>query len=80
MTLPQVQEVFTYWRESPPTHELLSMLARVYTTWEPSVEDTKESREASLEARWKAGAMNPADMLALYQKTGGKVEGTRPGA
>ncbi len=35
MTLPDVQRLFDYWREHPPEHELVAMMARVYTTWRP---------------------------------------------
>jgi hypothetical protein len=80
MTFPEVYDLFAYWREHPPEHELQAMLARVYTTWEPPARDVSpEEHQKSLEARWKAGAMNPADLLSLFEKTGGRVEGVMPG-
>lgn len=54
-------------------NETLALLARVYTTWEPTGKEmTEEERaaahQASLEARWKAGAMNAKQ---LFEAMGG---------
>jgi hypothetical protein len=69
MTLPQALELFQYWKAFPPEHELVQMFARVYTTWKPedkpmTEEEQRAAHQASLEARWKAGAMNPAQIMA----------------
>ncbi len=69
MTLPEALELLQFWEHSPPENEILTMLARIYTTWEPkrSTSATEEERQAahqaSLEARWKAGAMNAKQLL-----------------
>ena len=70
MTLSQARRIFAYWDISPPEHEMLALLARAYTTWEPANarEMTPEQHQASLEARWKAGAMNVKQLL---EATGG---------
>lgn len=72
MTLPQAYELFDYWRNFPPEHEILAMLARVYTSWEPENARpmTPEEHRASLEARWKAGAMN---VKQIFEATGGVI-------
>ncbi len=72
MTLPQAEEILGYWRNSPPEHEMLAMFARVYTTWEPADAKpmTPEEHRKSLEDRWKAGAMNPAQ---LFKAMGGNI-------
>jgi hypothetical protein len=77
MPFPQCIELFDYWRRCPPTHEMLAMFARVYTTWEPGGAKTMTSEEwqaahrASLEQRWKSGQfMSVAD---LFKATGGKL-------
>lgn len=65
MTFPQAMELFEYWSSFPPEHEILAMLARAYTTWEPqdSKPMTAEMHRESLEARWKSGAMNAKQMF-----------------
>lgn len=65
--------LFDYWREHPPEGEMLAMLAQVYTSWRPK-EETPESHRQSLEARWKAGAMNAAQLVAAM---GGKAVAIR---
>ena len=69
MTLSQARKILKYWDISPPEHEILALLARAYTNWEPSAHPrTPEEHQASLEARWKAGAMNAKQLL---EATGG---------
>lgn len=85
MTLPEVYRQFEYWQHNPPEHEMLAMLARVFTTWKPEAasDGTAESEaahRASLEARWNAGVMNAAQMLERFKQTGGRVEGVGPAA
>jgi hypothetical protein len=69
MTLPEALDLFDYWDECPPENEMLAMLARVYTTWQPKSAKTKTAEQIqdehrkSLEARWKGGAMNPKQMF-----------------
>jgi hypothetical protein len=69
MTLPQVYDLFEYWQNAPPDNEMLAMLAAAFTTWRPNTKPmTDEEHQASLEARWKAGAMNVKQM---YEMMGG---------
>lgn len=70
MTLPQAMSLFEYWEECPPENEMLALLARVYTTWKPKVstDDAEQRHRKSLEARWKAGAMNAKQ---LFEAMGG---------
>ncbi len=71
MTLPEIYDLCEYWADHPPVCELLSMLATCYTTWRPrSRPMTEAEHRASLEARWKSGAMNIAD---LYKCMGGAM-------
>lgn len=74
MTLPQVYELFDYWKSYPPEHESLALLLGAYTTWEPKNTKTEAEIEAehraSLEARWKAGAMRPDQLFALMGGNG----------
>lgn len=71
MTFPEALELFDYWQTSPPEHEILGMLAKVYTTWEPkpahsvTAEEQQAAHRASLEARWKAGALNAKDLVEM---------------
>jgi hypothetical protein len=75
MTLSQANKIFKYWDRSPPEHEILALLARAYTNWEPAGTQptTPEEHMASLEARWKAGAMN---VKQLFEAMGGRVSAT----
>lgn len=71
MTLPQVYDLFEYWSRSPPEHEMMALLAQVYTTWRPDrAPMTEAEHRRSLEARWKAGAMNPKQ---LFEAWGGQA-------
>jgi hypothetical protein len=75
MTLPEALELFDYWETSPPEHEMLSMLAQAYTTWEPkrqprTEEEAIAAHRKSLEERWRAGAMNVAQM---FKSMGSKI-------
>jgi hypothetical protein len=74
MTLPQALELFQYWEAFPPEHELMRMFAMVYTTWKPRAkplteEERRAAHQASLEERWKAGAMNAAQIMAAMGGT-----------
>jgi hypothetical protein len=68
MTFRQARQVLDYWYESPPEHELLALIARSHG-WEfksarvPTAEERRAAHHASLEARWKAGAMNAEQIL-----------------
>lgn len=42
VTLPQYYEMAEYWREFPPTHEIASLMARVFTAWRPQGEKPAE--------------------------------------
>lgn len=72
MTLSQARQIFKYWEGSPPEHELVALLVRAYTNWEPANSQpmTPEQHQASLEARWKAGAMN---VKQIFEATGGRL-------
>lgn len=73
MTLPQALELFGYWQDFPPEHEMLAMFARVYTTWKPqgaSRLSPEDEQRKSLEDRWKAGAMNAKQ---LFDAMGGAI-------
>jgi hypothetical protein len=82
MTLPQAYELFNYWGSYPPEHESLALLLSIYTTWEPAnarpmtEAEVQAKHRASLEARWKAGAMNAKQM---FESMGGVIGG-KPGA
>jgi len=78
MTFLDARALFEYWLESPPEHELVAVLARVYTTWRPqrAVSLTEEEAQAenlrSVEERWRTGqAMSPKQMVEAFG--GGKV-------
>lgn len=60
LTLPEVYELFEYWREWPPVNELMAN----YTGWE---------KPLTYEEKLNAGAMGPADFLEHYKRTGGKL-------
>lgn len=81
MTLPEAFEVLEYWQEFPPEHEMLALLSRVYTTWQPGGgrEMTPAEHQASLERRWKSGYLNVKQMMAIMGgrsvKPGDKVPG-----
>jgi hypothetical protein len=82
MTLPQTYELFDYWGSYPPENESLAALLSAYTTWEPKNARpmTHEEHMASLEKRWKAGAMN---VKQIFEATGGVISldaqrGTKP--
>lgn len=67
MTLPQVFDLFHYWRANPPEHETLALFARVFTTWEPpSGLPPEEEHRRSLERRWQAGAMNAKQLFEAF--------------
>jgi hypothetical protein len=60
LTLPQVYELYDYWEEWPPMHELLAG----YVGYE---------RPLTLEEQYDRGAMGPAEFLHHYKATGGKL-------
>lgn len=62
MTLPQVYQLVDYWRAHPPTHELMAMMVG----FQPP---------QTTEDKWRDGAMNPAEALEWFRRTGGKMEG-----
>lgn len=73
MTLPEALELFQYWQDFPPEHEIMAMFARVYTTWKPQSTQLspEEEQRKSIEDRWKSGAaMNPKQ---LYEAMGGAI-------
>jgi hypothetical protein len=77
MEFRHAREILEYWDECPPEHEMLALLARVYTTWEPKLKHPKTEEEverehrASLERRWKSGqAMSAAQMVQAFGGAG----------
>jgi hypothetical protein len=76
MTLPQAEELFAYWRQNPPEHELLSTWLKAATDWEaeppPMTEEERQAQHrASLERRWKSGHyLSPRQ---IWEAFGGKV-------
>lgn len=60
LTLPEVYELYDYWRESPPTHELVA----VQIGWE---------KPLTYEEKIAQGAMGPEDFLRYYKRTEGKL-------
>ena len=78
MTLGQARELFAYWRLVPPAHEMIAMLAQIYTTWRPEGAAAAPKSETeiiiehrkSLEERWAAGALNVKQM---FEATGGRI-------
>ena len=65
MTLPQALTLDKYWREYPPAHESLAMLAMAQAGWKPDVPPlSPEENMERLEKMWANGAaMSPADMF-----------------
>lgn len=79
MTLLQANRLFAYWENHPPEHDILAMLARVYTTWGEKPMSEAEHR-ASLEARWRAGAMNVKQAFEAWGGGPMTLDGSRSGA
>lgn len=77
MTIPQVEELFGYWTESPPEHELLACIAVRQEAWQPGEKQyaTEEERTAahreSLERRWASGHYMNAKQM--FDSMGGKT-------
>jgi hypothetical protein len=75
MRLPRLWALFRYWVQNPPSHELVAILVRCFTSWRPPADGGGRggaaadavARRRSIEARWRAGAMNPAQMLAALK-------------
>ena len=70
MTLWQARALFEYWKGHPPEHEAAAIMLRAQTTWEPegpplTEEQSIAAHRKSLEQRWRAGAMNPKQLLDL---------------
>jgi len=69
MTFRQARGFFDYWKNFPPENESICVLVQAYTTWRPQGPMTEEEAVAqhrkSLEDRWKAGALDPRQMLAV---------------
>lgn len=77
MTLPQVYQLFRYWKINPPAHELVAIGIRCFTTWRPIVEEKfdQAAHQRSLEERWKAGCMN---VKQLFENMNGNIKPTGP--
>jgi hypothetical protein len=70
MTMREYYDLCEYWADRPPEHESLAMLLDAQTDWEPKSRQvlSVEDHRASLERRWKAGAMN---IKQMWEATGG---------
>lgn len=78
MTFLQARDLFEFWKSVPPTCESAAKFLQAYTTWEPggpprSEEEAQAAHRRSLEQRWKAGAMNPQQLVALMGGAGPAV-------
>lgn len=77
MTIPQAEEVFNYWREDPPEHELLAAIAIRFESWQPgekqyaNEEERTAAHRESLERRWASGQYMNAKQI--FDSMGGKV-------
>lgn len=63
LTLPEALDIFKYWRDWPPIHEL----ARMAVGYE---------KPMTMEEKIAQGAMGPLDFLNHYRATGGKIQPT----
>jgi len=74
MTFRQARGFLEYWKHHPPEHESISVLVQAYTNWRPQGPMTEAEviaqHRRSLEERWKAGALDPKQMLEIM---GGKI-------
>lgn len=83
MSARDARAVLKYWRDCPPLHETLAVLAQAYTTWKPDSSRPKTEAEAQamhradLDRRWKGGAM---DARQMWQAMGNlRADGTGSG-
>jgi hypothetical protein len=60
LTLPEVYDLFEYWREWPPTNELMAH----QIGWE---------KPLTMEEKLEQGTMGPADFLRHFKQTGGRL-------
>ena len=65
MTLPQVSELFNYWREYPPLHEMAKSYFGI-------------KKPLTMQEEIAQGAMGPAEFAEYYKQTGGRLEGVGP--
>ena len=72
MPFPHALRIFQYWESFPPEHEMLAMLAKCFTTWEPKPLAGQPSTAAQHQAH---GAMGPAEFMEHFKRTGGRVAG-----
>ena len=78
MTFPEALDLFEYWQEVPPENELLAILVRAQTNWEPgsvssmTEDQAQEANRQAVERRWASGqALSPKQLLEAFG--GGKV-------
>lgn len=85
MTLEEAHDLLHYWQKHPPVHEVLGLLARAYTTWNPEeaalADLSEEERQAvlreRLERRWKSGSARSPEQM--WKGMGGRLsDGTMP--
>ena len=48
MTLPQVYDLFEFWRDNPPESEIALIFARVFTSWGPPSDMTEGKKRWSV--------------------------------
>lgn len=65
MTLPQVLELFEYWREYPPVHEMVKSYLGI-------------KKPLTMKEEIAQGAMGPEEFMEHFKMTGGKIEGVGP--
>lgn len=65
MTLPQAIELFEYWREYPPLHEMVKSYLKI-------------KKPLTMEEEIAQGAMGPAEFAEYAKRTGGRIEGVGP--
>lgn len=65
MTLPQVHDLFDYWREFPPLHEMVKSYLGV-------------KKPLTMQEEIANGAMGPEEFAEYYKRTGGRLEGVGP--
>lgn len=65
MTLPQVHELFNYWRDYPPLHEMVKAYLGI-------------KKPLSMKEEIAQGAMSPEEFADWFKRTGGKLEGVGP--
>lgn len=82
MPFPQALSLSKYWDHHPPTHELLAIGMRVFTTWRPREADGLDGlgHQRSLEHRWKNGGYLNVKQMFDGQAANSNFTVLQPGA